>query len=206
MKLLEKICLVLAFVALIMKFNVIPGGSALFLFSILTLAMICFYFSFLIFNSIKLRRIFKKESYKGISGLRLAYVIIAGFSISALLIGIVFKIMYWPGAAINLIACISASLVVLILAVIKYFYKKEDFYRRMIVRFAPSIVIGVFLLLLSRADLVKFQYRNYPQYAKAFLEREEDPTNEEKRIKERLEWDRMSMSEEQFKHYHEEKH
>ena len=202
MKWTERILVLLVALGAILKFTLISGGSVLFLFSLLALITIYFYFSFLLFNGIRFRHIFKKHAYKGISGLRLAFVILSGFSLSVLLTGVVFKLMYWPGAGVNLLLGMSACLIVLVLAIIKYFGKKENFYRGIIFRFTPCFVIGFLLYSVNRQSLVNFQYRNHPQFAKAFIEREEDPSNEEKNKKVEVERDRMHMSPEEFKQYH----
>ncbi len=202
MKLAEKIFIVLALIALLMKFNLVPGHSLLLLISLGGLASIYFYFGFLFFNGIRLRKIFKKESYLGISGLRLTFTIITGLGLSLLTIGILFKFMRWPGSMVNIIGGVGASVSVLMLAIIKYSAKKEKIYQRVIVRTAPFLVIGLFLLFIPADKIFEFQYRGHEAYIKAYYECEKDYMNEEKYQKRQLEYDRATLSDEDFKLAH----
>ena len=55
--------------------------------------------------------------------------------------------------------------------------------------------------LLPSLTLDRIQYRNYPEYIKAYEEYLENPENEELRNKMELEFNRATMSEEDFKEY-----
>lgn len=202
MKWIEKILIVLFIAGLFMKFNIVPGGNVLILLSLGILAFLYFYLGFIVFNNINFRYAFKKYSYKGISGLRLTFTILAGVSISFLAIGILFKLLYWPGASINLLAGITTSLIILIAAVIKFSKNRENIYRLTMIRIVPFIVAACLFITLSKQELMGLQYRNHPLYLQAKIALEEDPGNEEKIEKENLERDRMMMAPEEFKTYH----
>ena len=202
MKIAERILIVLAIAGLIMRFFHIPGGAVLTIFPLAILGWIYLIFGFILFNNIKFRKIFKKESYNGISGLRLAYAILTGLALSVIVIGIVFKMMFWPGSYINLLFGIVTVGTALTVAAIKFIANKQIFYRNMLFRLTPYLVVGLILFSIKFEDLVRLMYSDYPAYAEAFIERENDPMNEEKANKAELERDRMYMSPEEFKQYH----
>jgi len=202
MKVAEKIFIVLVLIALLMKFNLVPGHSLLLIISLMGLSSIYFYFGFIFFNGIRLRKIFKKESYIGISGLRITYAVLSGLSFSALTIGILFKFMRWPGSAGNIIVGLGSLICVLILAIIKYSANKEKIYQRMIIRAVPFMIVGISLLFISADKIFEFQFRGHDAYIKAYYECEKDYMNEEKYNKRQLEYDRATLSDEDFKLAH----
>jgi len=58
---LEKTLVIVTLVALILKYLTVPGMSLFVVIGLLGLAVLYFYFGFALFNSIGLKRIFKKN-------------------------------------------------------------------------------------------------------------------------------------------------
>lgn len=202
MKLIEKILIFVFFVALALKFNLIVGGSVLLVFSLFVLSLLYLFLGFVVFNNIKFLRVFKGESYRGISALRIIYCVFAGFSISALLNGILFKLMYWPGGVINIFIGLLSCLAIVVAGLVKYIKNKERIYQLIFIRFIPFILIGTILAFMSNVELVKIQYRNHPAYVQAYVDYSNNPENQEKEAKMELERDRAVMLPEEFKHFH----
>lgn len=118
MKQTERVLIVLAVIGLIMKLSLIAGGAILLVLAISALA--CFYYlGFALFNDIRLRHIFKKASYANASPGRIIGAIGASFGLSGMLVGILFRLQFWPGAAINLLAGIVLTAILLLVALVK---------------------------------------------------------------------------------------
>ena len=201
MKKLEIILGIVISISLIMTLAMLPYGNLVFIISFLVLSIIYYPFGFLFFNNIRLRNIFKKESYKGISALRIIGAVGIGMSLSAICIGILFTIQHYPAARVNLLTGFATSLIVAVIALIKYFKNKDIYYARILKRICIIGGFGLFLILLPSLTLDRIQYRNYPEYIKAYEEYLENPENEELRNKMELEFNRATMSEEDFKEY-----
>lgn len=179
MKRTEQILVLLAVLAVILNMALVPGGVA---FTLLTLALLsCLYFnfSFALLNGIRFRKLFKKESYQGVSTLQIIGAIGAGFALSILLVGIMFKLLRWPGASINLMTGLLLTIIVTIVCVIRYFINTSVFCKRVLTRTVVAAVAGIILLMIPSQAIVHFKYRNYPAYLEAFDNYQEHPDDVE---------------------------
>lgn len=179
MKKTEITILTISIIAIGLNFFLVPGGSVLTVFSLGFLATIYFYFGFALFNSIRLRNIFKKESYKDITSQRIIGAIGAGVSLGITAIGILFKLLSWPGASVNLGAGLLGLIIVLIIGTIKYFNTKSTFYLPIFKRAGLFGALGLVLLLTPKSTFIDIKYRNHINYANALKNSIADPTNEE---------------------------
>lgn len=178
MKRIEKILGLTALIAVILKLLLIPGGGALLTLSLAPLA-IYYYLSFAILNDIQLKDIFKKESYNGITPLKMIGVIVFGLTLSAITIGALFYLQFWPGAFIQLQAGFVFLLIIFIVSLIRYNKNKSGFYKRIFIR--AIIFGGVSILLLSTPPIAFFEifHRDNPDYVSAVKKSWADPNNEE---------------------------
>lgn len=191
MKKTEIVLLILTLIALGMNFFIIPFGGVLSIFFIGMLSMIYFAFGFAVFNNIRLRNVFKSENYSGIGSLRMIGAIGTGFSLSIVTIGILFKFQLWPGANANLAVGLLGLAMIGIIGLIKYFFKKSDYIRKILVRTLLFGGIGLFLFLTPMDRWVDIKYRNHPEYAEALKNSMADPNNPLLREKEREEYMKM---------------
>ena len=198
MKKLERIAGIIFVIAFTMKMNLIFGSSILILLSLSIIACIYYPLGFAFFNNLRFKDILKKESYIGISSQHIARAVSVGLALSAICVGIIFKLLQWKGANSILIVGLTATLVALIISLYQYNKTKDNFYSKIVKRIA--IVGGFGLIMLSVSDLaiVKIQFRNHPRYIKAY---ETYLTNKED-IKLRnvltVEYYRATMSKEEF--------
>ncbi len=179
MKKTELTILIISIIAIALNFFLVPGGTVLTVFSISFLTTIYFYFGFALFNNIKLRNIFKKESYKGITSQRLIGSIGAGLALALTAIGILFKLLSWPGSTVNLGVGLLGLLIVLIIGSIKYFNNKSKFYLPIFKRTALIGGLGLVLVLTPKSTFINIKYRNHINYANALKNSIADPNNEE---------------------------
>ena len=144
MKRFEIIFGIVFLIAVIFKIADWPGGSILGTISLTLLACFYFLFGFAFFNKIRLKNIFSKDSYKEISVLRIIGSIGFGWGLSTVCMGILFKMMHWPGGNIQLGVGLTQIFVITIIALIKFFQSKNDFYKNVLLRIA---IIGGFGLI-----------------------------------------------------------
>ncbi len=175
----EIILATISIISLGLNLLLIPGGGFLTVLTLSTLSMVYFYFGFALFNDIRLRKIFKKDSYKDISSLRILGAVGAGLALSMTTIGLMFKFQSWPGADLNLIAGLVGLVIVTIIGVIKYSKSKSDYYTRILKRVAIFGGLGLITFLTPRTSWVEFKYRNYPDYVNAVKNSIADPDNKE---------------------------
>lgn len=179
MKKAEIIIAILSIIALGLNLLLIPGGSVLTVLTLLTLSFLYMYLSFALFNAIRLRNIFKKDSYKGISTLRIVGSVGTGFALSATTIGILFKFQSWPGASFNLIAGLFGLLIVTIIGLIKNLKNKSNYYSGIFKRVVIIGGLGLILILIPKTSWVELKYRNHPEYVNALKKAMANPDNEE---------------------------
>ena len=174
MKRAEIIFLILALVAIALNLFLIPGATLLTILAFSALAMI-YYFGFLLFNDIKLRKIFKKESYQGLSGVRALLAGLAGIALSITTMGLLFKIQMYPGANIMLYVGLAGLVIVAIIGAVTYTKSASKFYTKIFSRIA--LFGGVALLsIFGPSNLwIEFKYRDHPAYLDALKQSLADP-------------------------------
>ena len=148
MKKFELIVGLTAILGVLLRIFHIPGGSILTMLSFTTLSAFYFLFSFALFNDIKLRDIFKKESYKDTSVKRIIGAIVLGFGLSPIILGGLFKLLSFAGANIQLLIGLLTTGIVLVIAIIFYFRSKADYYKRIFIRIAIYGGLGLILYFI----------------------------------------------------------
>ncbi len=194
MKKFEIIIATLSIIALGLNFLLIPGGGVLTVLTLSTLSGLYMYLSFALFNEIRLRNIFKKDSYKGISTMRIVGSVGTGLALSVMTAGLMFKFQSWPGADFNLGAGLFGLLLVTVIGLIKYSKTKSDFYTRIFKRAAIFSGLGLILLLTPKTSWVELKYRNHPEYVDALKKAMADPDNNE--LWDNVETERQNMNNE----------
>jgi hypothetical protein len=142
---LEKTLVIVTLVALILKYLAVPGMSLFVVIGLLGLALLYFYFGFALFNGIGFKGIFKKESYIEISKYKIFAAVLVGVSLSMICIGLLFKVQHWFGFSTYLYAGLSLSLVMLVIAVLKY----NSFNKLLLIRLIPFSLFGALALIIK---------------------------------------------------------
>ena len=149
MKKFENILIIIALFSLVLKLLSIPGMNLFLVISILILATLYFYLGFALFNDVKFSRILKKNSYSGISGLRVLGAIGVGIALSIICIGILFKIQHWNGANLYLYVGLAMACFSLIIALVKYIISKVDFYKKISIKLTVYILVSIISLIIK---------------------------------------------------------
>ena len=189
MKLTEKILVALSILAIVLKLLLIPGGSVLFVLAISILSCIYFALGFALFNGIRLRKMFKKESYSNTSALKIIGAICMGFVLSMVSIGIMFKLQMWPGAGPMLIVGAPPMFIILIIVFVKFILTKHKFYLNALIRCGIFTLFGIALFFTSGLTLIKLQFRNHPEYIQAYEAYQNNPSSLE--LFDKMETERM---------------
>ena len=104
----------------------------------------CIYFalSFALLNNIRLRNIFKNESYKDISILRMIGVVCTGIVLSIVITYSLFKFMIWPMGNEGLILGLITIFIPLVIVTVKLIITKSKFYTFLLIRLLIFTIIG----------------------------------------------------------------
>ena len=148
MKKLEIILIAGAVVGLLMSLFDVPLYSLIVSLFFVSLGLLYFYLGFALLNGIRLRNIFKAESYTGIGPWRIAIAIGSGIALSNLTIGFMCSILTYPMAEIFLTSGIAIAALMIFLSLIKANRDKNPFYRNIILRCLIFIAIAVAFLLI----------------------------------------------------------
>lgn len=193
MKRIEIWLLAITISAFILKVFSVAGADALMGISLSATAMAYYPFGLFIINSIPLKKVFKRESYRGISFLRGFGSVVTGISLSIVIVGIMFKLLLSPGASVMLSVGLISSALVLSIALYKYLGNfRAMFYRQMLVRMGVFMVFGSILFFTPGTSLVRFFYKDYPDYIKAYEAVESNPDDIELQKKLDEEFQKMS--------------
>ncbi len=149
----EKVLFAIFIIGLFFKYNLWPGGSVFVILSLLGIAFCYFPLGFYFIND---KPVFKKKV-----GLSILY----GWLLSIALIGILFKIMFWPGAGPMLVIGGISLIPLLIVAVVLNNKSDEEskvFNRNLLIRTSTIAFLTFFYFLIPSESILKFQYRNDP--------------------------------------------
>jgi hypothetical protein len=148
------------------------------LFSLL-LAIIYFGFSFGLLNGIRFRNLLKKESYAGISSLRIIGCVFTGFVLSLIVIYSLFKFQRWPFGNEGLRISLFGLLIVIVIGIVKLMSSKKPFYFKLLFRVGIIGVVSTLLYLTPDESLVEMKFRKYPEYIEVEKKLMKDPLNKE---------------------------
>ena len=95
-------------------------------------------------------------------------------------IGLLFKLMYWPGSIVQLTAGIVSMLILLVVTFLLYKKSKEElftYYKNYIVRIVFWTILCILFYLVSNKQLLQIQYRNNPELCKLKINAYENHNN-----------------------------
>jgi hypothetical protein len=201
MKKLEKILALLFVIAIIFQFNLIVGDSLIMFLSLTTLALIYFPLGFALFNNIPLKKVFKKESYMGLSSLQIISTIFLGIGFSEICIGIESKLLHWGYVKLHLFVGLFFICIALIFYLIHFSESKSSIPKTIVSRMVIFGMLSLFLLNVSDLTLIKIQFRNHPLYIEAFENYLSDRENKDYQIKLDIEYHRATYPKNEFDIY-----
>jgi hypothetical protein len=146
-----------------------PGAGVLMVLSLLGLALCYFPFGFYFFSD----KNFKTQNI-GIS-------VVFGWMLSISIIGILFKLMFWPGSAAMLIIGATVSVILAGVAVILFTKSTEllkNYYKNLLIRATVLFTLSMVCLLMPNSVLINHYYSNEPELKELYLKQQENPQDE----------------------------
>lgn len=166
----EKALTIVFLIGLLFKFLHWPGTGPLLVISLSTITMLYFPAAFYFFCD----QVIKRQN--------LLLSIVSGLFLSLIPLGILFKIMYWPGGQFYLL--IGTVTAPIILAII-YFLKSKTaddlktYYKNMFLRTSILTALTIVFYLTPTSTLIKIQYWDDPELARLKTLHYTNPDNEE---------------------------
>lgn len=149
MKKAERVLVSFVAVTLIMEIVSAEGGGQLAMLSVMLLTVFYFLFSFALLNNIPVPKIFSRESYHGISVFRMIGAILTGFSLPTIILGILYKVLSWPGGLQLLLIGVIQCMMIGLIATIKLSTTKNKFYKEVLWRAGLMTVAGVIFFFIG---------------------------------------------------------
>ena len=135
----------------------------------------------ILFNNIRLRKVFSKDSYKNSTAIKIIGGVTTGFIISIFLFSILFGFTLWPGFEVMIIASLTVAIIPLIITFTAIIVSKDKFYRKRIIsHLAISSFILIVFNLMSDKDRVKYLFRDSPELITSYSEHIDDISNTQK--------------------------
>ena len=156
-----------------------PFAASIIALLMLVLSLLYLFLSFGLLNMIRLKNLFKKESYKGISNLRMNGSIVTGFVFSLIVIASLYKFQRWPYGNYLLYVGLICLVPIIAVVIFKYYKQKSSFYKSLLVRLSIISFVGTLLFVTSWETILEMKFRKHPDYIEAVKNQMEDPENEE---------------------------
>jgi len=129
-----------------------------------------------------LYKIFSKSTYQDLNALKITMGAILGIILSNILIGLLFKLMLWPGAnAMLMVAGLTIILGLMFLVIVQLVTRKIEFVHN--TRYFIWMVFFVIIYFIPYRTLIEARYlEKYPDYSNAMARYYESNTDDNKHI------------------------
>jgi hypothetical protein len=175
---LERTFIVIALIGLLFRFLHLPGGSMFFILGATLLCLFYYPFGLAYLQGISIQSIFKKAAYQNTTVFISLLALFGGLSLTMLLIGIQFKLQFWPGAHVMLTAGIVTASIILFIAAIKLQGANHLKLKRLYTRGGILLAVAIALRLTPTPAIVDIIYSSTPCYRDALKEVMAHPENE----------------------------
>ena len=165
----EKTFIFIFLFALVLKFFNVPGASVLLIVTTPVLYLLYFPFGFYFFCD------------KILTQQNLVLSIMGGMFLSIAPMAILFKLLFWPGAGIQLMAAVIFLPVLLIIIILLSRGPRLDlkiYFKNYITRTVFWLIMSLVFYFTSNATLIKIQHRNDPELARLKIQSYANPDNE----------------------------
>lgn len=200
MRITEITLLALTAISGIWLYALLPGGEPMVMIVFTLLSLLYFAFGFLIFTRVGLRSAFK-GGLSGNSGATILAGIVTGLAASAMIIGMLFKIMILHGADEMLDIGLFATTILFVVSLFRFMRSKNAITRFTLGRMTIFFVVGLVLWSIPNLALVRVRYREHPRYIEAYSNFVADRANPETWKALDLEYRRVYSSPEEFSEY-----
>ncbi len=165
----EKALSIVFIISIIFKLMHWPGAGVLMVLSLLGLALCYFPFGFYFFSD----KIFKTQNI-GIS-------IVFGWLLSVCIIGILFKLMYWPGSSPMLLIGTLTAVPLIGVAILLYIKSTDvlkNYYKNLLIRTSVLFLFSLLCFLLPNSVLINHYFAHEPELKELYLKEQENLEDE----------------------------
>lgn len=138
-KVIEKVLVGLTMLGLVVKLLHWPGGAMLIILGLGILAMFYPIAAYFLFSPVKYAQLEGFAVNKTSPG-RVVLSLGTGLCLPVGVIGLLFKMMHWPGAAVMLLIGLVTIVPIAIVSLVRYAGDKEDFYKQIAIR---TVIVAV---------------------------------------------------------------
>lgn len=144
MKKAEIILWALILMGVALKAAHIPGGNILTILSLSAALFFYFIGSYFLFDP-KVPIVVNDMTFYKPKAVRVAMALLTGYLMACAIIGLLFRIMHWPGAAAMLLIGLLGLVPMLVIAAMMYSKSRDDFFRKLLFRVGGLTVLSVAL-------------------------------------------------------------
>lgn len=166
----EKVMISIFILAFIAKLFNLPGPSIPLILSSGIISILYFPGAFYFFSD----KLLKRQN--------IALSIIGGVVLALIPIGILFKIMFWPGAQVELAFSLILTPILLIITILLSKKNNEElkvYYKNYLTRIIFWLTLCVVFYFVSNSTLIKIQNHNDPELVRLKIQSYENPDNVE---------------------------
>ena len=121
---------------------------------------------------------FKKEAYAKTSTFRMIGSVCAGVLLSSALLGVLFKIQFYPGASAMLHSSVIGFTILMMVLIIFSIKGRTGFINDNYLRIAPILIACFVFYSISNVDLAEFYFGDsQPEYIEALRNLQENPND-----------------------------
>ncbi len=139
MKTAEKVLVGIITIGFVLKLLHVPGGSVALILSLSLLSLFYFAASYFLYNPTNIL-IVDGISYKKTDTMKVLLAVLTGMSMPVALIGLLFRLMHWPGAAVMLFVGVVTIAPIAIANLILFLKRKDDFFRQVAIR---TVIVAI---------------------------------------------------------------
>ena len=128
----------------VLKTAHIPGGNILSVLALSAAGLFYFIGSYFLFDP-KVPIVVNDMTFYKPKAVRVAMALLTGYLMVCAMIGLLFRIMHWPGAAAMLLIGLLGLVPMLVIAAVMYWKSKDDFFQKILFRVGGLTVLSVVL-------------------------------------------------------------
>ena len=166
----EKVMTSIFLLAFIAKLFDLPGLSILLILSLGIISILYFPLAFYFFSD------------KSLNRQNIALSIVGGMVLAIIPMGILFKIMFWPGAQVELASSLILTPILLVITILLSRKNNEElkvYYKNYLTRIIFWLTLCVAFYFVSNSTLIKIQNNNDPELVRLKIQSFENPGNME---------------------------
>lgn len=165
----EKVLSIVFLISLLFKFAGWPGGGALMVLSLTILTLCYFPFGFYFLND---KPVFKQK---------LGTSILYGWLLTIAIIGIEFKLMYWPGYAQMLLIGIMTTAILLIVAYMMHKKATTEetklYHKNLLLRTLILFFCALVCFLIPEKTIINMSFQNDEKLKELYIKKSENPND-----------------------------